>query len=71
MVKPRGRPPKQKGAAKTRYLQVRVTDPEKSAFDDAAGLAGLDTSAWVRERLRLAARQELQEYGKPVSFIKK
>lgn len=71
MTKPRGRPPKQKGSGKTRYLQVRVTDPEKAAFDTAADLAGLDMSAWVRERLRLAARSELQGYGKPVSFIKK
>jgi uncharacterized protein (DUF1778 family) len=71
MTKPRGRPPKKKDDSKTRYLQVRVTDPEKTAFDAAANLAGLDMSAWVRERLRLAARNELQEYGKPVSFIKK
>lgn len=71
MTKPRGRPPKSKGSVKTRYLQVRVTDPEKAAFDTAADLAGLDVSAWVRERLRLAARSELVEYGKPVSFIKK
>ncbi len=71
MTKPRGRPPKQKGAGKTRYLQVRVTDPEKATFDDAADLAGLDTSAWVRERLRWAARSELEKDGKPVSFIKK
>jgi len=71
MVKKRGRPPKQAGSAKTRYLQVRVTDPEKVAFDTAAELAGLDMSAWVRERLRLAARSELEGYGKPVTFLKK
>jgi hypothetical protein len=71
MAKPRGRPPKKKDAAKTRYLQVRVTDPEKAAFDAAADLAGLDMSAWVRERLRLAAREELEGYGKPVSFLGK
>jgi len=71
MVKPRGRPPKERGSTKTRYLQVRVSDPEKTAFDAAAGLAGLDVSAWVRERLRLAARSELEGYGKPVSFLKK
>ncbi len=71
MAKPRGRPPKTRDTAKTRYLQVRVTDPEKVAFDAAANLAGLDTSAWVRERLRLAARNELEGYGKPVAFLKK
>jgi len=71
MTKPRGRPPKTKDASKTRYLQVRVTNPEKAAFDAAADLAGLDMSAWVRERLRAVARQELEGYGKPVSFLKK
>ncbi len=71
MQKKRGRPPKAKGSTKTRYLQVRVSDPEKAAFDTAAELAGLDMSAWVRERLRLAARTELEGYGKAVTFLKK
>lgn len=71
MVKPRGRPPKKKDSVKTRYLQVRVTDPEKAAFDAAADLAGLDMSAWVRERLRAVAREELEGYGKPVCFLPK
>ncbi len=71
MQKKRGRPPKLKGSTKTRYLQVRVSDPEKAAFDTAAELAGLDMSAWVRERLRLAARTELEGYGKSVTFLKK
>ena len=69
MTKPRGRPPKTKDAVKTRYLQVRVTDPEKAGFDAAAALAGLDTSAWVRERLRAAARSELREAGKTIAFL--
>lgn len=69
MSKPRGRPPKKKGATKTRYLQVRVTDPEKAAFDDAADLAGLDMSAWVRERLRAVARKELMDGGRQVAFL--
>jgi uncharacterized protein (DUF1778 family) len=69
MSKPRGRPPKKKGSVKTRYLQVRVTDPEKAAFDAAADLAGLDMSAWVRERLRLLARKELIGGGRQVPFL--
>jgi predicted HicB family RNase H-like nuclease len=69
MVKPRGRPPKKKGSTKTRYLQVRVTDREKAAFDAAADLAGLDMSAWVRERLRLLARKELMDGGRQVPFL--
>jgi uncharacterized protein (DUF1778 family) len=70
MTKPKGRSPKAKDSAKTRYLQVRVTDPEKAAFDTAAELAGLDVSAWVRERLRLMARKELMDGGRPVPFLK-
>ena len=51
------------------YLQVRVADVEKAAFVEAAGLAGLNMSAWVRERLRTAAREELLLYGKSVPFL--
>jgi hypothetical protein len=39
------------------------------AFRVAADLAGLALSAWVRERLRLAARRELEEAGKSVPFL--
>ncbi len=69
MTKPRGRPPKPAGTTKVRYLQVRVSDPEKAAFDAAADLAGLEMSAWVRERLRLAARKELTDARKEVPFL--
>ena len=71
MEKKRGLPPKQKGTAKTRYLQVRVSDAEKEGFDQAAHLAGLEMSAWVRERLRIAARTELEGYGQTPTFLKK
>ena len=71
MKKTRGRPQKPPERVKARYLQVRLEQSEKEGFDAAADLAGLPLSAWVRERLRLAARSELQGYGKPVSFIKK
>jgi uncharacterized protein (DUF1778 family) len=59
----KGRPPKAAAKRKTRYLQVRVTDAEKGVFDRAAELAGIDTSAWVRERLRSIAREELEGAG--------
>jgi len=65
----KGRPPKKAADRKSRYLQVRIVDQEKAAFDSAAKLAGLDTSAWVRERLRMAARAELQAVGQKVPFI--
>lgn len=64
-----GRPPKEPEATKARYLQVRLQQAEKEAFDAAAKLAGIDLSAWVRERLRLAARKELAQAGQNVPFL--
>jgi len=64
-----GRPRKEERAVRVEYLEVRVQAAEKQAFKDAADLAGLPLSAWVRERLRVAARQELAESGKPVAFL--
>jgi predicted HicB family RNase H-like nuclease len=69
MAKKRGRPPKRVNQVKRRYLQVRVDSAEKASFDAAADLAGLALSAWVRERLRLVARTELQAAGQPVAFL--
>ncbi len=54
----------------TEYLDVRVTESEKQAFKDAAGLAGVPLSAWVRERLRRIARTELEDADLPVAFVK-
>jgi antitoxin component of RelBE/YafQ-DinJ toxin-antitoxin module len=54
---------------KAAILQVRVQEAEKQAFHAAAELAGLDLSAWVRERLRLLARRELEKAGQPVPFL--
>jgi hypothetical protein len=50
-------------------MEVRRDALEKQAFKDAADLSGLALSAWVRERLRRAARQELEEAGQPVAFV--
>jgi hypothetical protein len=49
-------------------MLIRLAAAEKSAFQTAAGVAGLDVSAWVRTRLRDAAARELDAAGKPVSF---
>jgi hypothetical protein len=54
---------------KSEYLEVRLGPTEKQAFKDAANLAGLALSAWIRERLRVVSRKELQEAGKPVAFL--
>lgn len=54
---------------KTVRIEVRATDDEKSAFQDAADLAGVPLSAWVRERLRKAARTELEAAGRKIAFL--
>jgi uncharacterized protein (DUF1778 family) len=67
----RGRPPKTADRVKADYLDIRLGVAEKQAFRDAAELAGLDLSAWVRERLRSAARKELEAASLPVAFLAK
>ena len=54
---------------KSNLLQLRLANDEKEAFQQASELAGLAVSAWVRERLRKAARLELQENGLQVPFV--
>jgi uncharacterized protein (DUF1778 family) len=68
--KRRGRPPKGSDKIKGIRLDMRLEATEKQAFRDAAELAGLDLSAWMRERLRAQARKELEGAGKPVAFLK-
>jgi len=67
----RGRPKKDPARAKGDYLDIRLEVSEKRAFRDAAELAGLDLSAWVRERLRSVARKELEGAGLAVAFLNK
>ena len=64
-----GRPRKPDSESKKEYLEVRVDAAEKAAFQQAAGLAGLPLSAWVRTRLREFAAVELQHRGIPVPFF--
>ena len=54
---------------KTDVIKLRVTPTEKDGFQQAADIAGIALSAWVRERLRAAARRELVESGKQVPFL--
>jgi hypothetical protein len=54
---------------KGELLQIRLESSEKRAFEEAASLAGLAVSAWVRERLRRVARDELRESGRSVPFL--
>lgn len=67
--KGRGRPRKSSEEAKDAYLDLRLESAEKQAFKDAAALAGIPLSTWVRERLRRIARQELQDGNQPVAFM--
>jgi hypothetical protein len=52
------RPKKEKGSARDKLLQVRLRGAEYVEFQTAAEMSGLDLSAWVRERLLIAARRE-------------
>jgi uncharacterized protein (DUF1778 family) len=69
MEKKRGRPRKPNGKAE--HMQVRLDEAEKQAFADAAALSGQSVSVWVRDQLRRAARQQLEEAGQPVSFLQR
>ena len=69
MKNKRGRPQKPLDQTKGNILQVRVEEVEREGFKAAAALAGLDLSAWARERLRAAARKELTSAGQEVAFL--
>ena len=69
MKKPRrGRPLKEQDQLKNENILIRVEADEKEAFKNAADLAGISLSSWVRERLRRVAARELQEAAQPVPF---
>jgi len=55
--------------AKSQVLQIRLTDAEKQGFQEAADLAGIALSSWVRERLRLAAIRDLESAGRMIPFV--
>ncbi len=54
---------------KGQILQIRLTDAEKQGFQEAANLAGIPLSSWVRERLRLAAIRDLESAGQKIPFV--
>ncbi len=57
--------------SKSENIKLRVKPEEKKAFQEAAEIAGIDLSTWIRERLRRSARVELQEVGKEIPFFRK
>ena len=62
-------PKRSAGSSKIETMDVRLRFDEKQAFRDAADIAGLPLSAWVRERLRRVAARELQEADRPIPFL--
>ena len=50
-------------------LQVRLTQAERETLNAVSTACGLSVSAWVRDRLRKAAREELQSSGIKVPFL--
>lgn len=55
---------------KTEVTRFRLLPEERQAFEAAAELSGLALSAWIRERLRRAARIELEDAGMQIPFVK-
>jgi CxxC motif-containing protein (DUF1111 family) len=66
----RGRPPKEADRLRSESLLVRLETTEKKTFQEAANLAGVPLSTWVRERLRQVAVRELGKASRPVAFLK-
>jgi Mobilization protein NikA len=64
----RGRPPKSSAKRRSVNMLVRLEPAEKQIFQEAADLAGLALSTWVRERLRIAVRHDFHSAGKPDPF---
>jgi hypothetical protein len=50
-------------------LLIRLSDKEKSGFEQAAQIAGINMSAWARQKLRIAALKELRDADRPIPFL--
>ncbi len=55
---------------KSDWMKVRLTPDEKKGFEEAAEIAGISLSAWMRERLRRAAVRELEDASRVIPFIR-
>jgi len=64
----RGRPKNPPGENKAERCEVRLNAAEKQGFSEAADLAGISLSSWMRERLRECCREELKRQGRPSPF---
>lgn len=56
-------------APRDESLLIRLSASEKEGFQAAAAVAGISVSAWIRERLRVAATRELEAASKPIPFL--
>lgn len=65
-----GRPKKALNQVKGESIELRLALPEKQAFKEAAQIAGIPLSIWIRERLRRAAVRELEEADRPIAFLR-
>jgi hypothetical protein len=51
-------------------MLVKLEASEKEAFKEAADLAGVPLSTWVRTTLRQTATKELGKASRPVAFLR-
>jgi uncharacterized protein (DUF1778 family) len=59
MEKRMGRPPKSGDKPMTERLEIRLEKGEKEAYEQAARIAGMDRSEWMRAILNDAAKRRL------------
>jgi hypothetical protein len=69
MTQRNGMPTKSAHDLRDSAIEIRVIAMERQGFRDAATLGGIPLSAWIRERLRLAAIRELEIAGQCVPFV--
>lgn len=67
--KGRGRPRKGSTDTKSESVLLRMAPREKKGFAEAADMAGIPLSVWMRERLRIAAMRELGDAGRKIPFL--
>lgn len=58
-----GRPPKKPDDILEARIEFRLLPEEKEQFEQAAQLADMKLSAWVRKRLLSVARREINKKG--------
>lgn len=64
----RGRPSKTN--KRSDRVEIMLEPLEKQTFRDAADLAGISLSTWIRERLRWVSIRELEEASMPIQFLR-